>query len=340
VARLLLVVYAALTAYASLHPLEGWRDFGLSPFAYLSAPWPRHVTRFDIAVNILGYVPLGFLAVAALRPRVTGIPAFAISTLLAFAVTLLLEALQGYLPARFPSNLDVLSNLGGAALGAAAGVRFGGAIAEGALYQWRRRAFLPGPAADFGLLLVALWLFAQLNPTMLVFAGGDLRDLLAAGEGRARGPEYFIAIEAVTVAANLAAVGLLFSLLGATRGQVVLVVLAALLVKTAAYAVVMRAENVLGWLSPGAQIGLAVGLAAALLAASAPRVIRFALAAFLIMAATVLLNLAPPNPYLAASLKVWQQGHFLNFNGLTRLVGSLWPFAALVYLVYLASYRR
>jgi hypothetical protein len=63
------------------------------------------------------------------------------------------------------------------------------------------------------------------------------------------------------------------------------------------------------------------------------------LAALLLMAATVLVNLAPPNPYLAASLKVWQQGHFLNFNGLTRLVSALWPFAALGYLMYLAGRR-
>jgi hypothetical protein len=59
----------------------------------------------------------------------------------------------------------------------------------------------------------------------------------------------------------------------------------------------------------------------------------------LIMAATVLVNLAPPNPYLTASLKVWQQGHFLNFNGLTRLVSALWPFAALGYLMFLAARR-
>jgi hypothetical protein len=58
------------------------------------------------------------------------------------------------------------------------------------------------------------------------------------------------------------------------------------------------------------------------------------------MAATVLINLAPPNPYLTDTLKVWSQGHFLNFNGLTRLVSAAWPFAALGYLIYLASARN
>ena len=64
-----------------------------------------------------------------------------------------------------------------------------------------------------------------------------------------------------------------------------------------------------------------------------------AAAAVLLMAATVLVNLSPPNPYFTATLRLWHQGHFLNFNGLTRLVNGTWPFIALGYLIYLASRR-
>jgi hypothetical protein len=116
-------------------------------------------------------------------------------------------------------------------------------------------------------------------------------------------------------------------------------VFAALFVKTAAFAILMRAENVLAWLTLGAQLGLAVGLAGALAAVALPRTARLIIAAVLLMATTVLVNLSPPNPYLVDSMKVWQQGHFLNFNGLTRLVSALWPFIALGYLIYLASRR-
>jgi hypothetical protein len=70
---------------------------------------------------------------------------------------------------------------------------------------------------------------------------------------------------------------------------------------------------------------------------SLPRIARLAIAAVLLMGATVLVNLSPLNPYTAAMLKLWEQGHFLNFNGLTRLVSALWPFAALAYLVLLAA---
>ena len=66
-----------LVAYASLYPLSGWRDVGLSPFAYLSAPWPRYVTVFDIVVNVVGYLPFGFLAVMALHPQVRAVGAVA-----------------------------------------------------------------------------------------------------------------------------------------------------------------------------------------------------------------------------------------------------------------------
>ena len=332
-----------LVVYASLYPFEGWRTVGLSPFAYLSAPWPRYITAFDVVVNLAGYVPYGFLAVAALRPRVRGVPAFVLAVLSAAALSGVLEAAQSYLPARFASNLDLICNLASAGLGAALGLTFAPFVAEGPIHRGRDRAFLPGAEIDFGLVLVGLWLFMQLNPAALLFGAGDLRDYLAPWEGRARRPEFFVSIEAFTTAANLVAVGLLLSVLVApgwpARKMFGWLVIAALAVKTAAFAILMRAENVAAFLTHGAQLGLAVGIAGALAAVAVPRTARLAIAAVLLMTATVLVNLTPPNPYLTATLKVWQQGHFLNFNGLTRLVSALWPFVALGYLMFLATRR-
>ncbi|HEY7238080.1 MAG TPA: VanZ family protein [Burkholderiales bacterium] len=343
-ARILFAVFAALTVYASLYPMEGWRGTGVSPFAYLTAPWPRHITSFDVVVNVLGYIPYGFLGAAALQPRLRGARAFIAATASAAALSLILEALQSYLPARIASNLDAICNVLGAAIGAAAAVRYGPSLfEEGAFARARNRAFLRGGAIDLGLALMGLWLFIQLNPTSLLFGAGDLRELLGTREPRGERPAFFITIEALTSAANLTAAGLLLSCLAssaaAVRVQIVALAAAALVVRAAAFAILMRAENVLAWLTHGAQIGLAVGVAVALGVVALPRGVRMMLAALLIMAATVLVNLVPPNPYLAASLKVWQQGHFLNFNGLTRLVSALWPFAALGYLMYLAGSR-
>ena len=344
-ARILLVVYAALTAYATLYPMQGWRLPGISAFAYLSAPWPRYVTHFDVAANVLGYVPFGFLAVAALHPRVRGVPAFAAATAAAVALSLCLEAAQSFLPARIASNLDALCNIGGAALGAALALWLAPRLlAEGPLRELRRRVFLQGTAIDAGLVLVGLWLFIQLDPTTLLFGAGDLNDYLEPRAEASYPPIFFVVVEASTVAANLLAVALLFSLLASSalplRWAIIGLVAGALAVRTAAFAILMRAEDVLAWLTPGAQIGLLAGAAFAMAAVGLPRAARVAISAVLLIAATVLVNLAPPNPYFAASLKVWQQGHFLNLNGLTRLVSALWPLAALGYLTYLAARRR
>jgi VanZ family protein len=343
-ARIVFAVYVLLVVYASLYPLEGWRNHGLSPFAYLGSPWPRYVTGFDLAANLLGYAPYGFLAVLALHPRLRGLAAFGAALVSAGVLSLVLEAAQSYLPTRVATNLDVLCNLAGGACGAAIGLLAAPAVLGGPLKQLRATAFFKGADIDFGLVLLALWLFTQLNPATLLFAAGDLRDLLAAGAGRARPPEFFVAIEAYTAAGNLVSVGLLLSALARpgqpARAAFLLLVFAALVVKTAAFAIVMQAQNVFLWLTPGAQLGLAAGVLAALALMALPRTARLALAAVLIMAATVLVNLAPPNPYLAATLKLWQQGHFLNFNGLTRLVSALWAFVALGYLIFLAARRR
>lgn len=343
-ARYLLAAYALLIVYASLYPLAEWRDPGVSAFAFLGAAWPRYLTAFDLGANVLGYAPYGLLCALAVHPWLRGAKAVLLAALSGAVLALALEAAQSFLPARIASNVDLLANLAGAAAGGIAGVLLAPwLLQEGPLKRLRGWAFLPGADTDLGLTLLGLWLFAQLNPATLLFGTGDLRDLLAGAEGVEHGAELFISIEATTAAANLLAVTLLASLLlnADAPGRAICSVLlaAALVVKTLGFAILMRAEDAMAWLTPGAQQGLAAGLVLMLAALALPRTTRLALAAMLVMAATVLVNLAPPNPYLAAILKVWTPGHFLHFNGLTRLLSAAWPFAALAYLIYLASRR-
>ena len=91
----------------------------------------------------------------------------------------------------------------------------------------------------------------------------------------------------------------------------------------------------LSWATRGSLAGLAAGMLLWLLAVRLPGPIRQALAALALLLATALVNLTPENPYLGAILTVWQQEHFLNFNGLTRLTSALWPFLALPWLMLL-----
>ncbi len=75
-ARFLFLAYVLLVVYATLYPFSGWRDSGISAFAYLAAAKPPYITGFDLTVNVLGYLPYGWLAVLAMYPRVKGMAAF------------------------------------------------------------------------------------------------------------------------------------------------------------------------------------------------------------------------------------------------------------------------
>jgi VanZ family protein len=341
-ARYLFLAYALLLAYASLHPFSGWRDPGLTPLAFLAAPLPRYLTAFDLASNFFGYAPLGFLAVLALYPRLAWPWAVAVASLLALALSLSLESLQLFLPSRIPSNVDVLTNTAGGTAGALLASLTARRLVQGGVLQaLRYRLFLPGARIDLGLVLLGLWLLSQLNPETLLFGSGDLRELFQSPSGQLHPADMFVRVEASVAGANTIAVGMFISCLVQRAQPMRLLFLgllaAALLIRTVAFGVLVSPHEMLVWLTPGALHGVAVGLVAVLLGVALPRSARLALAALALMAATALVNLAPENPYLAASLALWRQGHFLNFNGLTRLVSSFWPFAAMFYLMLLSG---
>ncbi len=336
--RYLALAYAALVVYASLHPFAGWRDPGLSPLTFLDAGWPRWWTAFDLAINVLVYVPLGYLLTLALgRQAGKLLPALA-GALLAALLSFCLEAAQTWLPTRVPSNLDLSCNALGGLVGAIAAWR-GGTHALTWLAHVERRVVAPVPHAEFGLVVLGLWLLTQLSPETLLFGAGDFRQLLGLTPAIAYGAPTFFALELAIIACNTVAIGLIARTLLAARPSPLAVLLAfflfALLVRTLSAALLVGPREAMAWLTPGAGLGLTIGGALLLPCLLAPANWRVALAGLALMAGTVLVNLAPTNPYSVAALAAWRQGHFLNFNGLTRLIASLWPFLALPYLLLL-----
>ena len=337
----LAAAYTLLVIYASLHPFSGWRDSGAPASAFLFAAWPRYWSVFDLVTNALAYVPLGFLWVPALQPRYGSLLAPLMAAALGACLSLSLETLQNFLPSRVPSNLDLGSNSLGAVLGALAGMRWGAHLLDGgSLHALRTRLVGDGKMADAGLLLLALWLLTQLNPEILLFGNGDLRGLLGLLGVAAALPynaEHFSWLEAGVAATNTLALGLLLGCLLRTRQRLLAATVlgAALVVKSFSLSLLMNGSSSLAWATPGNMAGLSAGAALWLAASFLPGALRQALAALSLLLATTLVNLAPENPYLAAILQVWQQGHFLNFNGLTRLTSALWPFIALPWLMLL-----
>jgi len=341
-ARYLFVAYALLVVYASLHPFFGWRDRGLPPLAFLTAPFNRPMPVFDVVVNVFGYLPLGFLAALAAYPRLRGAGAFAFGSVCAILLSFALESLQLYLPSRTSSNLDLLANAAGAAAGALAAVAGTRALRlEEGLRRLRERRMLPGRGIDLGLVLIGLWLLSQFNPETLLFGTGDLRDLFRTPSGKLHPAEVFVRVEAGVACGNVFAAGLLAFCLCApgqpTRVLAVALVAAALAVRSFAFGLLIGPQAVFDWVTPGALYGTASGIALLLIAAGFPRTVQLALAGLALLAATAIVNLSPANPYLTATISLWQQGPYLNLNGVTRVVSAAWPFAAMFYLVLLAT---
>src|SRR5262245_51711389 len=297
-ARYSLAVYGFLVVYGSLYPFSGWRDQGLSPLEFLTAPLPRFITGFDLAANVVAYFPLGLVAVLALAPRVRGAAAVICAVALAGVLSLVLEALQSYLPDRIPSNLDIVTHVLGGFLGAVTGtVAWGGVIARGGGHALRDRLFRAGAATDAGLVLLALWLFTQLNPETLLFGNGDLRGFFETAAAELYAPETFVRIEAAVAGLNAIAIMLFLGVL-ANPGQparLIAVVALALagVARAGAFAVLFSPGEAFAWLTPGATTGLVVGIAAGALVAGLPRHWAIPTAGLALMTATALVNLAP-----------------------------------------------
>jgi VanZ family protein len=332
--------YTLLAIYGSLYPVAGWHDSGAPLTAFLTAPWPRYYTGFDIVGNVAAYLPLGFLWATALQPRLGP----AVAVLAAFAIgvssSLTLEVLQHFLPSRVPSNLDLACNSAGTLAGALAGAYWGRVMLDGGrLHALRHRLFVPGTAADAGLMLVWLWLLTQFNPDTLLFGNGTVRDLLDIAAPLSYSADAFVRIEAVIVAAHALAIGLMVTLLARRwRPELALAVVGVgLLAKSFALLLMMSGSAGFAWATPGSLTGLAAGLTLWLLTTPLQARWQRALAALSLLVGTTLVNVAPENPYLANTFQTWNPGQFLNFHGLTRLASNLWPFLALPWLIVMRT---
>ena len=164
------LAYSLVIVYASLQPFTGWRT-PAHPFGgFIFDAWPRWITVDDILFNFVAYVPLGFLIALALHRQRGALPAVLLSSLACLSLSVVLESVQQYLPARFASNVDLLVNSTGGAVGALIAPMFSPQQRMGqAFSQLRYRWFEGSPRGDMVLVLAGLWLVAQLHVPLIAF---------------------------------------------------------------------------------------------------------------------------------------------------------------------------
>jgi VanZ family protein len=347
-------LYVLLLLYSGLAPWRGWRDLGVAPLAYLSAPIPRHLTTFDLFVNMLGYMPLGVLLVLAVHPHIRGRMAALLALLAGVLISGVIEALQTYLPSRVASNIDLLTNGAGALLGGLLAAPFASSLIDrGRLADLRLRWFERRPSIL--LLLVALWPIAQLYPAPMLFGTGDVRVPLAAAaaalgigwpsiDAASFGPSEFVLAEAFVVAAGVLAIGLAFaSAMRPAAPRVALIVallVGALLLKALTHGLQFGPDRSVAWLTPGAYVGLSVGMLSVLVASAGPPAWLPRLALLALVAGVIAVNLVPHNPYYVFNMRDWRQGALLNINALANWLSVLWPYALGLALLASASTAR
>ena len=337
-ARYVLAVLAFGVVYASFRPFSGWRPPPRGWFAFLGDPI-AFVNKWDHFLNVVGYVPLGFLAALALVGARRSIATAALAALVgctAFSVGV--ETLQSALASRTSSLVDVVTNAMGSAIGAFAAMLFAPwLLTEGGVVGVRRKYVEAGWRGDLGLALVAGWMVALFAPRTLLFGNGDARLFFGIQAPTEVAPAVLAGTETVVTAMGLLGFALLLRLIFLAEGWrlraiFLLVLCGSLAIRATGFGLFWTSANAFMWVTPGALAGLAVGTVLSLALIGMPKRAAAAVSGLLLVATTACVNLAPPNPYIWTKPRPTRQAELAPLSMTMRTSAMLWPPAALAFV--------
>jgi VanZ family protein len=340
--HVLAALYTIAVIYASLQPFGPWMPPPASNPFWLWAAKPFRATHFDVLLNVVAYIPFG-LFMALVPRRASPARRVATGTLAGAALAFAMESLQAYLPTRDASVYDLASNTTGAALGALLAARVARHSAlKRRLAMARARWVLPGALGDVGLSLLALWLVAQCNPAIGMFA--ITWDPTQAAPAAHDAPDLAATVvDALETTLQFAGMGLFVALLVRVPARfataIALLLVAALAGKGVTAIGMLRPAPWESWLRPSVALGIALGALLLLALLRLPRPAQVvACAIVLLLSVGVPALVADPEAVrVPLTLFNWRYGQLLNFNGLTHTVLLLWPLAAALWLFALAG---
>lgn len=327
--------YALLIIYASLSPFSGWRDQGFTFIDVLTAPVSLAYNASDAWINVLAYIPFGVLVALTLLPSIRARWSVPLTLLAGVALSAAMEYLQTYLPMRTSSSLDILSNAVGTLAGALLAVRIAPTSWFAAISNWRHARIRRGAGADFGLALVALWMFVQVNPSLPMLGNIFISETERAPFQPAP-IEPFNWMVVSAAALNLLMLGCLYlTLLRHRRYALTAVVLTMSLValgKFLAAALLFNSWALLLWLNSESMLGIVAGLSLLAIATRlSSRMVALcaAVAAIGYLAEDLLRGGVPPG---LSRLYHVREGHFTTYNGMSHIILTLFPLLLLGYL--------
>jgi len=330
--------YTLFIVYGSLSPFSGWRGQGLDFIEVLRAPFLLTYTAFDTVINLLAYMPFGLLVGLMLRTRFSALVSVILGLCLGVLLSASMEYLQMYLPMRVSSNMDLLTNSVGTLIGALLAVSITSwTWFFSRLTRWRSGLFRHGKEMDFGLALLALWMFGQINPSLPmlgnVFISGVARQPFVTLRSAP-----FNGWETSAVTLNLLMLGtLILTLLRAPRNIVtaLLVILSVVaLAKFITAALLLKSWALLLWINSEALLGMLLGILLLFVAMRLPRsaAMGFGTATALCYFAIVNFVFDDNTPSAAMSIYHWHYGHLLNYNGLAQTITLVFPLLLIFHL--------
>jgi VanZ family protein len=337
-ARAIAIIYVLLIGYGCLNPFNVDWKFGLDPFAWWFGPLPKYITLFDVTINVLGYIPLGFILVFALYPRWQRFRAIAIALVFSALLSGAIESAQSWLPTRVPTQIDWIANLVGALIGALLAQPLGPHWLSGTAL--RKRFDYWFGTRWLSVALFILFPFAQIYPQSawlgMGFLGLGINPIASWGLDGIHHTIY----EALVTGLSWFGVCLFFSL--ALRNNIPkLPILAGLLaititIKSLFTSLQFGSEFGFVWLSAGAIWGMALSSLMAGIFMRFSTNIRLIACISALVALMILVNYFPDNPYFTISLPRWNHSRLAHLNDLMQWLSWLWLPVAFIWLIHFA----
>jgi VanZ family protein len=334
-ARAMSLSYALLILYVSLNPFDFDFHNGIAAWAWLDAPLPRFITLFDVSVNILAYIPFGFLVVFAAYPRWRNYVALGLALSLSAALALGVETFQSWLPTRIPSQMDWWANILGGLLGGLLAIPLGPQWLSGSAIRRRFDQWFGLNWAACALFLLFPW--SQIYPQSSWLGTGVWGHAIFGSVDWGTVVINQLIQEMAITSLCWLGIALLLSLGLRTKAPQWRILNGLLgltvLIKTLFTALQFGGEFSLIWLTAGALWGMVLGSILLRWALKLNPRAKFWLALICLLGTTIAVNVLPDNPYFILTLRHWYQGRLLHFNELMQWVSVVWLPLALVWMI-------